>query len=175
MKKTYRLTIDYMIEIDEKVQADGEYSRELLEKTQHVMDAFFRSPDVLHEFIKERSYFYFFNAGGYNKDLDHCTRLKNLAEYMPGLSRHLPSGTVPYLMALFCHEEDKSTSDEDIDEGLDLLVDQFSVPIPLHASFKEIEDTDCLSLDKKMNCQGLENCKLVQSIIEFLHQGAKCA
>ena len=52
MKKTYRLTIDYMMEINEKVKVDGECSRELLEKTQHIINAFLLAPDVLDEFIK---------------------------------------------------------------------------------------------------------------------------
>ena len=175
MKKTYRLTIDYMIEINEKVQADGEYSRELLEKTQHIMDAFFRSPDVLDEFVKERIYFCFFNSDAYNKDLAQCIRLKDVAEYIPGLSRHLPSGIVPYLMDLFCHEENNSTTGKDLDEGLDLLVDQFRRPIPTNASFEDISDTIDINHDDKVNFPGLENCKLVQSIIEFLHQRVKCA
>jgi hypothetical protein len=175
MKKTYRLTIDYMMEINEKVKVDGECSRELLEKTQHIMNAFFLVPDVLDEFIKERLYYCYFNTESANKDLAELIRLKKEAEYMPDLCRQLPAGTVPYFQDLFCHVENNSTDDEDLDEGLDLLVVQFSRPIPLSASFKEIEDIDCLSLDKGMNCPGLENCKLVQGIIEFLHQGARCA
>jgi hypothetical protein len=164
-----------MIEINEKVKADGEYSRGLVEKTQHIMNAFFLAPEVLLEFIKERLYFCFFNPGAFNHDMAECIRLKKEAEYMPSLSGHLPSGTVPYFQDLFCHDENDSTTNEDLDKGLDLLVDQFSRPIPIHASLKEIGDTIGINLDEKMNCPGLENCKLVQSIIEFLHQGVRCA
>jgi len=175
MKKTYRLTIDYMIEIDEKVQADGEYSRELLEKTQHIMNAFFLAPEVLLEFNKDRFYEGFLDVDPWNNDLGELLDIKDQHEYMNTLTIHLPSNTIPYFQALLCNTDRNISIEEYSDEGMNLFRDQFSVPIPLHASFKEIEDTDCLSLDKKMNCQGLENCKLVQSIIEFLHQGVKCA
>lgn len=175
MKKTYRITIDYMLEINERVQADGEYTRELLEKTQHIMDAFFRSPEVLHEFVKERLYEGFLDVDPWGNDLGELLDIKDQYEYMKTLAMHLPSGTIPYFQALFCNIDGNISSEKYSNEGMNLCIDQFSAPIPLNASFKEIEDTDCLSLDNKMNCPGLENCKLVQSIMEFLHQGVKCA
>jgi hypothetical protein len=175
MKKTYRLTIDYMIEIDEKVQADGEYSRELLEKTQHVMDAFFLAPEVLLEFNKDRFYEGFLDVDPWNNDLGELLGIKDQYEYMKPLIMHLPANTIPFFQALFGNMDKDIGEEEYSDDGMNLFRYQFGKPIPLNASFKEIEDIDCLSLDKKINCPGLENCKLVQSIIEFLHQGARCA
>jgi hypothetical protein len=171
MKKTYRLTIDYEIEINEKVQADGEYSRELIEKTQHIMNAFFLVPEALHEFNKDRVYEFFFNHDFGNNDLGELLGRKAEDEYMKPLIMHLPANTIPYFQALFCNNSTEKYSDE----GMDLFRDQFSVPLPLNASFKEIGDINVLDIDEKENCLGLENCKLVQSIIEFLHQGVKCA
>jgi hypothetical protein len=175
MKKTYRLTIDYMIEINEKVQVDGEYSRELIEKTRHIMNAFFLAPEVLLEYNKDRFYEGFLDVDPWNNDLGELLGIKEQHEYMKPLIMHLPSNTIPYFQALFGNTDRNIGTEDYSDEGMNLCIDQFGKPIPLHASFKEIEDIDCLSLDKKMNCPGLENCKLVQSIIEFLHQGARCA
>ena len=176
MKKTYRLTIDYMIEINEKVQADGEYSRELLEKTQDIINALFQCPDVLYAFIKERTYNYILGSDSSSNDMAEFLDIKGPEVYMRDLCRHLPPGTVPYFQELFLHVKNYSTADEDLDEGLDLLIDQISMPVPHNAAIKEIGDIDVLNIDEKANCPpGLENCKLVQSIIEFLHQGIKCA
>ena len=175
MKKTYRLTIDYMIEINEKVKADGEYSRELVEKTQHIMDAFFRSPVVLLEFNKYRFYEGFLDVDPWNNDLGELLGIKDQDEYMKPLTMHLPSNTIPYFQALFCNTDRNNSIEEYSDEGMNLFRDQFSRPIPVHGSFKEIKDTNSINTDEKVNCQGLENCKLVQSIIEFLHQGVRCA
>lgn len=172
MKKTYRITIDYEIEINEKVQADGEYSRELIEKTQHIMDAFFQCPDVLYEFNKYRFYEGFLDVDPWHNDLGELLGIKYKDEYMTPLIMHLPSNTIPYFQVQFCNNSTEKYSDE----GMDLFRDQFSVPHPLNASFKEIGDINVLDIDEKSNCPaGLENCKLFQSIIAFLHQGVKCA
>jgi hypothetical protein len=175
MKKTYRLIIDYMVEINEKVQADGEYSREIIERTQHIMNAFFLVPEVLNEFIKERIHYCFFNTDAYNNELVECMRIKKDTGYMHVLSQHLPSGTVPYFQALFCHAKDCTTPYDDLDDGFDLVVDQFPRPTPVHASFKEIKHANGFSHEERVNFPGLEECKLVQSIIEFLQQRVKCA
>jgi hypothetical protein len=164
-----------MIEINERVQADGEYSRELLEKTQHIMNAFFLAPEVLLEFNKERFYEGFLDVDPWNNDLGELLDIKDRHEYMKTLIMHLPSNTIPYFQALFCNTGRNISTKEYSDEGMNLFRDQFSRPIPLNASFKEIEDTNCLSLDKKMNCPGLGYCKLLYSIMEFLQQGVKCA
>jgi hypothetical protein len=176
MKKTYRLTIDYMIEINEKVQADGENSRELIEKTQHILNAFFLASEVLHEFNKYRFYEGFLDVDPWNNDLGELLGIKDQHEYMKPLTMHLPSNTIPYFQALFCNTDRNISIEEYSDEGMNLFRDQFSAPIPLNASFKEIGGINVLDIDEKVNCPpGLENCKLVQSIIEFLHQGVKCA
>jgi len=106
--------------------------------------------------------------------MDELLDIKDEEVHVRTLSRHLPPGTVPYLLDLFCHEKNYSTGDKDLEEGLGLLLAQFCKPIPIHASFKEIGDTNCISLDEKMHYQDLENCKLVQSIMEFFHQGVRC-
>lgn len=175
MKKTYRLTIDYMIEINEKVKADGEYSRELLEKTQHIMNAFLLAPGVLLEYNKDRFYEGFLDVDPWNNDLGELLGIKDQHEYMKPLIKHLPANTIQYFQALFGNTGKEIGGEEYSNEGMNLCLGQFGKPIPLHASFTEIEDIDCLSLDKKINCPGLENCKLARSIIEFLHQGARCA
>jgi hypothetical protein len=176
MKKTYRLTIDYEIEINEKVQADGEYSRELIEKTQHILNAFFLVPDVIDEFNKNRLYTGFLDCDPWGNDMGEFLDIKEQEVFMSTLCRHLPPRTVQYFRELFYHVENYSITGKVLDEGLNLLVVQFRKPIPLNASFKEIGDINVLDIDEKANCPpGLENCKLVQSIIEFLHQGVKCA
>jgi len=143
MKKTYRLTIDYMIEINEKVKADGEYSRELLEKTQHIMNALFLVPGVLLEYNRDRFYEGFLDVDPWENDLGELLGIKDQHEYMKPLIMHLPANTIPYFQALFCN----NSTEEYSDEGMNLCIGQFGRPIPLHASFKEIEDSDCLSLD----------------------------
>lgn len=176
MKKTYRLTIDYEIEINEKVQADGEYSRELIVKTQHILNAFFLAPEALREFNKDRFYEGFLDVDPWNNDLGELLGIKDQHEYMKPLIMHLPSNTIPYFQVLFCNADRNISSEECSDEGMNLFRDQLSVPIPIHASFKEIEDINVLDIDEKANCPpGLENCKLVQSIIEFLDKRVKCA
>ena len=63
MKKNYRLTIDFKIDINEKVKVpgnmtdNGECTPAILEKSRHVMDAFFKEPGVKHEFIKHRVFY----------------------------------------------------------------------------------------------------------------------
>jgi hypothetical protein len=175
MKKTYRLTIDYMIEINEKVKADGEYSRELLEKTQHIMNAFFQTPDVLHEYVKDRFYYGFLDCDPWGNDMGEFLDIKEQEEFMRTLTRHLPPGTVPYFQVLFLNDENKSSTGENLDDGLNMLVGQFSRLIPVNASLKEIRDSNGFNLDKKINCSGLENCKLAQRFIEFLLQETRCA
>ena len=91
MKKTYRLTIDYMIEINEKVKADGEYSRELLEKTQHIMNAFFLAQGVLLEFNKDSFYEGFLDVDPWGNDMGELLGIKDQYEYMKTLNMHLPS------------------------------------------------------------------------------------
>ncbi len=174
MKKTYRITIDYEIEINEKVEADGEYSRELVEKTQHIMNAFFLAPEVMLEYNKQRFYEGFLDVDPWNNDLGELLEIKDQYEYMKTLTRHLPANTVPYFQALFCNIEGNPGINEYSDEGMRLWIEQFSKSIPLHASFKEIGDSNGISLVEKKQFPGLENCKLVQSIIEFFHQGARC-
>lgn len=175
MKKTYRLTIDYEIEINEKVQADGEYSRELVEKTQHIMNAFFLVPEVLHEFIKDRFYEGFLDVDPWGNDLGELLEIKDQYEYMKALTRHLPANTVPYFLALFCNFEKSLSIVKYSEEGMGLCIDQFCKPIPLYASFLEIGGAKGIQLDVKKQCPCLQDCKLAQSIIEFLHHGARCA
>lgn len=139
MKKTYRLTIDYMIEINEKVKADGEYSRELLEKTQHIMDAFFRSPQVLHEFIKERLYWGFLDCDVCSNDLGELIGIKDEHEYMPLLSKYLPYETVSYLLGIFCPDKEFPGSNKEEEDGRWLVLSQFGKFAPLNASFKDME------------------------------------
>ena len=176
MKKTYRLTIDYEIEINEKVQADGEYIRELLEKTQHILNELLLSPEVLREFNKYRFYEGFLDVDPWNNDLGELLGIKDKDEYMKPLTMHLPSNTIPYFQVQFCNTGRNISIEKYSDAGMSLFVDQFCAPIPLNASFKEIGDINVLDIDEKANCpQSLENCKLVQSIIEFLHQRVRCA
>lgn len=172
MKKTYRLTIDYMIEVNEKVEADGENSRELIEKTQHIMNAFFLVPEALDEYNKDRFYEGFLDEDPWYNDLGELLGIKDQDEYIKLLITHLPANTIPYFQALFGN----NSTEEYSDEGIDLLGDQFSDPVPLNASFKEVGDINVLNIDEQANCPpGLGNCKLVQSIIEFLNQRIKCA
>jgi hypothetical protein len=174
MKKTYRLTIDYEIEINERVEADGEYSQELVEKTQHIMNAFFLCPEILLEYNKDRFYEGFLDVDPWNNDLGELLEIKDQSEYMKALIKHLPANTIPYFQALFSIFEGNSSPAEYSNEGMNLCIDQFSKPIPIHASFKEIGDANGISLVEKKQFPGLENCKLVQSIIEFFNQGARC-
>jgi hypothetical protein len=139
------------------------------------MNAFFLAPEVLHEFVKERFHEGFLDVDPWNNDLGELLDIKDQYEYMNTLTMHIPSNTITYFQALFCNNDRNVSIGEYSDEGMNLCMNQFRKPIPLNASFKEIEDTNCLSLDEKMNCPGLENCKLVHCIIEFLHQGVKCA
>ena len=172
MVKNYRITIDYMIEINEKVQADGEYSRELIEKTQHILNAFFLAPEVLNEFNKDRFYEGFLDIDPWSNDLGELLEIKDQHEYMKSLIMHLPANTVPYFQALFCNNSIEDYSDQ----GMNLCTDQFKNPIPIGASFKEIGDMDVLNIDEQVNCPPcLKNCQPVQSIIEFLQQRVKCA
>jgi len=175
MKKTYRLTIDYEIEINEKVKADGEYSLELVEKTQHIMNAFFLCPNVLYDFVKDRLYDFLLYGDPRGHYMAECLDIKDEEVFIRNLSPCLPTGTVPYLLELFSHGGNNSTDDKCLEEGLGLLLAQFSKPIPIQASFKEIGDANGISLVEKKQFPGLENCKLVQSIIEFIHHGARCA
>ena len=175
MKKTYRLTIDYEIEINEKVQAYGEYSRELGVKTQHIINAFFQCPEVLLDFVKNRLFNFLLYGDPKGHYMAESLDIKKEEVFMRNLSRYLPTGTVPYLLELFGYEENNSISNEDLEEGLGLLLEQFSKPIPLHASFKEIRDANGISPVEEKQFPGLENCKLVQSIIELFHQGARFA
>jgi len=135
MKKTYRLTIDYEIEINEKVKADGDYSLELVKKTQHIMNAFFLCPEILLEYNKERFYEGFLDFAPWGIDLGELLEIKDQDEYMKSLTRHLPANTVPYFQALFCDIEGNSSIEAYSNEGMGLCIEQFSKPIPIHASF----------------------------------------
>lgn len=153
MKKTYRITIDYMIEINEKVKTPGdkEYNPELLEKIQHIMDAFFLSGDELFEFVKNRIYWGFLNSDMSENDLCELIELLNEDDFMPALSRHLPPETVPFLLGIYqCNSDFPGTIKEN-EDAIWLLLCQFGAFEPIRASIEEIVPYTLFDPDKKIN------------------------
>lgn len=177
MRKMYRLTIDYMYEINEKVKSPGdkEYMPELLDKTQQIMDAFFLSEDELFEFVKNRLYYGFLYWNESEHNLDELIGLKDEAEFMPFLSRHLPSETLPYLLGIYQLNSDFPGTDEQEEDARGLVLDQFGKFDPVKASVEEIGPYNQLGLDKKIACTDIKNCRLIRCIIDALNQEFRCA
>ena len=94
MKKIYRLTIDFEVEINEKVKVPGEESEEpgeytpgMLEKTQHIMNAFFMNPVVMHEYIKQRLYWRFLNFDNLEKLMYGLLGVQDEDQLLPLLTK----------------------------------------------------------------------------------------
>ena len=127
MKKNYRLTIDFEIDIDEKVRVpgeiagNGECTAEMLEKTQHIMDAFFKEPRVMDNFIKNRLNSRILCNEGAQDAMAEVLDLHEEKEFMSLLAPHIPPGTVPYLLGVFCGDKN-FTIPYDEDETLIAMV-----------------------------------------------------
>ena len=184
MKKNYRLTIDFEIDINEKVKVpgditdNGECTPEILEKTQHIMDAFFKEPRVMDEFIKNRLYSHIHYNHWTREVMAELLGLKTEEEFLPLLAPHLPPGSVPYLLGVFCGDKNFPVPYEavpyDEDATLnDMVLDQFGDFKLASGSIKEREKEINSILPVNNSCLG--NCILARELRDFLLKEVKYA
>jgi len=156
MKKTYRLTLDYEIEINDRVvvpEEEGAYTFEMREKTQFILDALQRHPDVLHETIKHRIYWSFLDCDAGNNDLRDIIGLKDEIEINSRLVPDIPVSAMQYYLAIFCgNEEFQEVIPEEVDcDGRWLFVSQFGDFVPLRGSFEEIGHKEIIPQKEERN------------------------
>ena len=176
MKKNYRLTIDFEIDINEKIKVpgnmedNGECTPEILEKTQHIMDAFFKGPRIMFEFIKNR-FFERILCNEYSKDeIAEVLGLHTDEELISLLVPHLPPGAVSYLLGIFLGDKNFSCKDDD-DAALNaMLLYQFGDFTPVRGSIIE-QEKDCNSI-MPVSEPCLGNCILARKLKDFFLQNS---
>jgi hypothetical protein len=141
MVKNYRLVIDFTINIDEEIKAQGNYNvrKQFIDNYPLIINHFQSNPDVLREFIKMRFYDLYLC---YNipDDVVQLLKVKNIQEiFLPMLS-DLPFDAAFCLLRIFynvkmdIHEDDiEKTEDE-----LALFLEQFYQIHFTQTSFEEI-------------------------------------
>ena len=156
MIKTYRLTLDYEIEINDLVvvpKEEGVYTFEMREKTQFILDALQRHPDVLNEEIKHRIFWGFLDSDASGNDLREIIDLQDEEEIMSRLIQDIPASAMPYYLAIFCGNEEfqKTISNEMDCDGRHLFISQIGRFVPLRGSFEEIGNTEVIPIKEVRN------------------------
>jgi len=166
MKKNYRLTIDFEIDINEKVKVPGnmadkgECTPAILEKTQHVMDAFFKEPGVMHEFIKNRLFSRILCSDHSQEEMVEVLGLQAEEELISLLAPHLPPGAVPYLLGVFLGDKNFPCTDDDDAALNNMVLYQFGDFTIAGVSLKEQEEDSNSILPLNEPCPG--NCILAR-------------
>jgi len=171
MKKTYRVTVDYELDFNKQVKLPEEpakISREMVEKTQHIIDAVLSQPQVMLELVKHRLYWGFLESSPNYEKMEEAIELKEEAEVMSLLIPEIPSDTIPYFSSIFCNSTEYSVSDEEYSEGLGLFLSQFAAFNIIDASIKDIGETDLPK--ERRNC--VHNCPLIRIIRNFILEEA---
>ena len=146
MIKNYRFVIDFTINIDEEIKAQGKFDvrRQFIDNYPVIINHFQSNPEVLREFLKMRfseSYLDSFKA----KEFIKLLNVKNVQEIFLPILSGLPVDAAVCLLRLFYNE--KMDGDEDdvdkTEDELGLFLEQFYRIHFTLASFEEIgEDLD---------------------------------
>lgn len=184
MKKIYRLTIDFETEINEKVKVPGKeiedpgkYTPEMLEKTQHIMNAFFMNPGIMHEYIKFRLYWAFRDFDQLEKPVYGLLGVQDEYQLLPLLNKDIPTRTVPYFTGLLSLNNTNfpgTDKEEEIARGL--FYNQFWGFNPFRGSIVDIGDEvgDNHSIIP-INNRCLGDCILAQQLRDFFSKEVKYA
>ena len=184
MKKIYRLTIDFEIEINEKVKVPGEESEDpgeyppgMLEKTQHIMNAFFMNPGILHEYIKFRLYWRFLAFNHLEKLLHGLLGVQDEDQLLPLLTKDIPIRTVPYFTG-FCglNNIDFPGTDTEEEMAKEFFYSQFWGFNPFRGSLVDIGDEvgDNHAIIP-INNRCLGDCMLARQLRDFFSKEVKYA
>ncbi|MGD2093034.1 MAG: hypothetical protein PVH61_43130 [Candidatus Aminicenantes bacterium] len=143
MVKHYRLAIDFTINIDEEIKAQGNYNvrQQFIDSYPLIINHFQSNPEVLREFLKFR--FCEFYLDSYKaRDFIKLLKVKNIQEIVLPMLSNLPSDAALCVLRIFyngkmdIHEEDiEKTEDE-----LALFLKQFYQIDFTQTSFEEIGD-----------------------------------
>ncbi|UCH97683.1 MAG: hypothetical protein JSV88_12765 [Candidatus Aminicenantes bacterium] len=169
MKKTYRLTIDYMFDIKEKIRASGddqgEISQEKLDKLQQIIDTFLTNPEILKEYQKCRVYEGTCLPYSFSVEIGELIKVKKFDEIMESLVQKVPSEIESYYKSLFCETYPYMGSNDDFDNEFSLIYCHLTDVKVVNACFQEIEKESKIELK-----EGSEN-KILQGVIIEITEG----
>jgi hypothetical protein len=138
MKCIYRVSIDYEVEIIERIPFLNLHRVENLARRQQVMDAFVMHRDILMEFNKGRLYEGLLDSDAFGNDLGKYLRVMDKKEIWHALARHLSPETAAYVLGLVYPGKAYNGTAAEQDNEQRLLFSRFGDFVPLAASFKEI-------------------------------------
>lgn len=138
MKMMYRVSIDYEVEIIERIPVLRPTRRGNPGKIQQVIDTFVSHRDILTEFNKSRLYEGLLDSDPWGNDLGPFLRVMNKKDIWYSLAQYLSPETASYFLSLVCRPKKYTGSKEEHDRETRLFFNRFGDFIPLSATFKEI-------------------------------------